>query len=120
LDSSQSTPTAAPAASASAAFDVETAAWFFTQSLDLFMVTDPTLRIAKVNPSWEKIFGWTAAELVGKHLFKFVHPDDLAHFQSSGMKAFAEGSADDTFRALTSSGEWRWLSGRAQTTRTGG
>jgi PAS domain S-box-containing protein len=103
----------------SPAFDLDTAAWFFAQSLDLFMVTDPTLHIAKVNPTWEKIFGWPAAELVGKHLFKFVHPDDLAHFQISGMKALTEGSAEDTFRALTSSGEWRWLSGRAQTTTDG-
>ncbi len=100
-------------------FDADTAVWFFDQSLDLFMVTDPTLHIAKVNQSWEKVFGWPAAELVGKHLFKFVHPDDLAHFQISGMKALAEGSAEDTFRTLTSSGEWRWLSGRAQTTKDG-
>ena len=113
---SQSSPSLS---SGPAAFDVDTAAWFFAQSLDLFMVTDPTLRIAKVNPEWEKVFGWTAAELVGEHLFKYVHPDDLAHFQISGMKAFAEGSAEDTFRALTSSGEWRWLSGRAQTTKDG-
>jgi PAS domain S-box-containing protein len=98
---------------------VDTAAWFFAQSLDLYMVTDPTLRIAKVNPRWEELFGWPAAELLGKHLFKFVHPDDLEHFQIAGMKAFAEGSAEDTFRALTSSGEWRWLSGRAQTTKDG-
>ena len=53
------------------------AAVFFAQSLDLFMVTDNTLRIVKVNPAWTKTMGWPAADLVGKHIFKFVHPDDL-------------------------------------------
>ena len=106
-------------AAASFDFDVETAAWFFAQSVDLFMVTDPTLRIVKVNPAWEKVFGWPSTELIGKHLFKFVHPDDLGHFQMSGMKAFADGSAEDTFRAKTIAGDWRWLSGRAQVTNKG-
>jgi len=115
LDSS---PTSTPAASS--AFDVETAAWFFAQSLDLFMVTDNTLRITKVNPAWTKTMGWPAADLLGKHLFKFVHPDDLEHFQISGLKAFAEGSAEDTFRALTLDGQWRWLAGRAQAATGGG
>ena len=100
-------------------FDVETAAWFLDQSLDLFMVIDPSLRIVKVNPSWEKVFGWRARDMLGKHLFQFVHPDDVEHFQASGLKAFAEGSAEDTFRARSRSGEWRWLSGRAQVTKAG-
>ena len=113
-----SSPT--PTRAASSAFDVETATWFFAESLDLFMVTDNTLRIVKVNPAWTKTMGWPAADLVGKHIFKFVHPDDLEHFQQSGLKAFAEGSAEDTFRALSRDGTWRWLAGRAQAASDGG
>ncbi len=115
MDSSQTSPTAA-----SSAFDVETVAQFFAQSLDLFIVTDNTLRITKVNPAWEKTMGWPASAVLGEHLSKFVHPDDLHHFQLSGLKAFAEGSAEDTFRALAKDGQWRWLAGRAQAVAGGG
>lgn len=40
-------------------------------------IVDLEGRWREVNPAFEKIFGYAAAELVGRPVFDFTHPDDL-------------------------------------------
>ena len=49
---------------------------------------DPQFRITRWAGQAEKMFGWTAAEVVGRHFrdFPFVHPDDLAKVNIVGAR----------------------------------
>jgi len=49
---------------------------FFSLDLDLFCITDAEYRFLRVNPTWERTFGFFGAELIGTSLLDFVHPDD--------------------------------------------
>ncbi len=47
-------------------------------SKDLMVVTGPDGTVAAVNPAWTDLLGWPAADLVGRSVLDFVHPDDRA------------------------------------------
>jgi PAS domain S-box-containing protein len=96
------------------AFDADTAAWFFAQSLDLFVVTDKAANIAQINPAWTSAMGWAPEDLAGRNFYDIVHPDDVQTLRTTGLKARAEGSAQAAFRVKTGAGDWRWLAGRSQ------
>lgn len=51
---------------------------FFNLSSDLFMITDNTGIILKVNSEWESILGYSPSEMEGKSYTDFVHPDDVS------------------------------------------
>src|SRR5579875_3065002 len=95
-------------------FDDDTAAWFFAQSLDLFIVSDVGSIIQKVNPAWRTQFGWTAEEMVGRSLYDFVHPEDAPTLRAGGARVRELGAGEATIRVRTKDGGWRWLAGRAQ------
>jgi PAS domain S-box-containing protein len=95
-------------------FDVDTAAWFFAESLDLFLITDQSASIVQANPAWLSTTGWTHDQLVGRHLYDFIHADDVAALREAGARVRAEGSAQGVYRFKTSEGDWCWLSGRSQ------
>ncbi|MCW3107751.1 MAG: multi-sensor signal transduction histidine kinase [Segetibacter sp.] len=46
-------------------------------SLDVICVIDGEGRLTKIGSACEKLFGYTSAELIGKKLIEFVHPDDI-------------------------------------------
>nr|WP_277818398.1 PAS domain S-box protein [Gemmobacter straminiformis] len=50
---------------------------FFEASADMLCIGDMQGYVHAVNPAWEPILGWTPAEVVGRPLSDFVHPDDL-------------------------------------------
>ena len=61
------------------AFDDELArenAEFFEMSLDLLCVAGFDGFWKRLNPSWTRVLGWTAEELMSRPLIEFVHPDD--------------------------------------------
>jgi PAS domain S-box-containing protein len=45
-------------------------------ALDIVMILDPDITIAYVSPSVEKVLGYAVADLVGKNMVEFIHPDD--------------------------------------------
>ncbi len=49
---------------------------FFEVALEMLCVTDQRGALRRVNPSWERVLGFTPAELMAKPLFDFVHLDD--------------------------------------------
>jgi PAS domain S-box-containing protein len=48
----------------------------FDLALDMFATADARGRFTELNPSWERILGWTRAELMAVPLIEFVHHDD--------------------------------------------
>lgn len=51
---------------------------FFKQSNDLLAIANFEGYFTELNPVWEKVFGFTVAELTSNPFLSFVHPDDIA------------------------------------------
>ena len=76
-------PSDGPPAMAPAAPDLDT---FFAVSLDLMVIRDAGFRIVKANPAWERVLGWSVAELEGQPMLSFIHPDDAAPSQGEMVR----------------------------------
>jgi PAS domain S-box-containing protein len=108
-----------PSSAGSSAFDADTAAWFFAQSLDLFLVTEEDGTIVQVNPAWSRVMGWAPERLIGHRLYEFLHPDEIETLRVDAAKARQEGVAQGVFRIRDSAGDWRWVSGRSHCAENG-
>ncbi len=51
---------------------------FFETAADMLCIADLDGFIREANPSWERVLGWSPAELSGRPYLDFVHPDDVA------------------------------------------
>jgi PAS domain S-box-containing protein len=64
-----------------------------------------------VNPSWERVLGYSREELLGRSFLEFLHPDD----RDSSLKPFEEARKGVRIhgfenRYLHRDGGWRWFS----------
>ncbi len=89
--------------------------WRLSQDLMCVVRDGPTVVLLAVNPAWERILGWTEAELVGRSAIDFVHPDDmtLARATRPYTEAFLpDGNAFRRYenRYRHKDGSWRWIS----------
>ncbi|HNW99988.1 MAG TPA: PAS domain S-box protein [Candidatus Cloacimonadota bacterium] len=50
---------------------------FFKLAIDLMCIADINGRFHRLNPAWEKTFGYSLAELLNTNFLDLVHPDDL-------------------------------------------
>lgn len=50
---------------------------FFENSLDMLCIANTNGEFLKLNPEWEKVLGYSVAELENKQFLDFVHPDDI-------------------------------------------
>ncbi|HSO37359.1 MAG TPA: ATP-binding protein, partial [Labilithrix sp.] len=83
----------------------------FELSVDLMGAATPDGYFRRVNPAFERTFGWTAAELCARPINDFVHPDDVAATDAQRAGIAAGGSLskfEQRFRARD--GTYRWLS----------
>jgi PAS domain S-box-containing protein len=88
---------------------------YFTSSPDLLCIVDPGGRFVQLNPEWEKVLGWTTAELEGKSLLDFVHPDDQHASLPFGADLDAqEGVVTFENRFRCRDGNFRWIEWRAR------
>jgi PAS domain S-box-containing protein len=87
---------------------------FFSMSLDLLCIADLEGRFVRVNPVWEEVLGWTAADLTAVPYLDLVHPDDIASTARESAK-LAGGGITVGFenRYRTRDGAYRWLSWKA-------
>jgi PAS domain S-box-containing protein len=83
---------------------------FAGDARDLIAEISSDGRLLYVNPSVETSLGFTAAELTGRRVFEFVHPDDLPATLEFLQKARETGSAGRVIhRVRHRDGTWRWL-----------
>jgi diguanylate cyclase (GGDEF)-like protein/PAS domain S-box-containing protein len=58
-----------------------------------------------VNPAWERVLGWSPGEIVGKHAYELIHPDDVARSRELGLGEVA--NFENRYQAKD--GSWRTL-----------
>jgi PAS domain S-box-containing protein len=82
----------------------------FTLSPDMFAVIAFDGIFKTVNPSWERVTGWSTAELTSKPYIDFVHPDDRAATVVDSTK-LGGGATTVSFRNRyrLRDGSYRWL-----------
>jgi PAS domain S-box-containing protein len=82
----------------------------FTLSLDMLCIAGFDGYFKRLNPAWEKTLGRTAAELVSRPYFEFIHPDDLAATLQEAKKIDEGGQSvalENRFRCAD--GSYKWL-----------
>ncbi len=87
---------------------MEAADWFFANTLDVFLIVRDGV-IEQASPSLSNFLGWREDEGVGRLFSEFVHPRDMDAVLAAVDEVIAQGTAIYEHRALTRSGEWRWV-----------
>jgi PAS domain S-box-containing protein len=82
----------------------------FTLSRDLLIVVDADRRILSVNPSWERVLGYRAEQLIGRTVSELLHPGDT-DCTTKAIQAIADQdpSAQVENRYRHADGHWVWL-----------
>jgi PAS domain S-box-containing protein len=88
---------------------------FFRLSLNLLCITDMEGRFLRLNPSWGRVLGYSESEILGRRLFDFLHPDDLARTEEE-LRKLSQGvlTLDFQNRYQAQDGGYRWLRWTAQ------
>jgi PAS domain S-box-containing protein len=83
---------------------------FFNLSIDMLAIANFDGYFTRLNPSWEKVFGFTNAELMAQPYLDFVHPDDLDNTLAAA-RGVSVGEMVISFenRYLCKDGSYRWL-----------
>ena len=83
---------------------------FFNQSRDLLCVADFTGFFVRLNPSWERVLGFTREELLARPFLDSIHPDDRAASVEavSTLRTGADLIAFEN-RYACRDGTYRWL-----------
>ncbi|MGA2117582.1 MAG: response regulator [Bryobacteraceae bacterium] len=87
---------------------------FFALALDLLCISDLNGSMQRLNPSWEKMLGFSAAEICSKPWVEFVHPEDR-HLVREAYQHLNSGTAirNLELRFLSKDGSCKWLVGCA-------
>jgi rsbT co-antagonist protein RsbR len=84
---------------------------FFTTSLDMLATAGPDGHFAELNPVWERVLGYSIAELKASPFVDFIHPDDReATLAAAASLHGGEGNIvgfENRYRCK--SGEYKWL-----------
>ena len=86
---------------------------FFGTSLDLMLIEDTLAGGRVYNPAWERLMGWTSAELSTLPLAALVHPDEVQRFHELPQRA-----STLECRVRHKDGAWIWI-GWSTTTVSG-
>lgn len=84
---------------------------FFDLSLDLLTTVGFDGRFKRVNPSWERILGWTEAELLDRPYLEVIHPDDRERTTTETRRMAQDRAAvtDLEVRLTHRDGSHRWI-----------
>ena len=84
---------------------------FFMLSLDMLCIAGFDGYFKRVNPAWQRILGYTEAELLSRPFMDFVHPDDREATVAEVRKQVDQGQEVIYFenRYLHKDGTLRWL-----------
>src|SRR6185295_14445723 len=84
---------------------------FFTLSIDMLAIAGFDGIFRQLNPTWEKVLGFSEKELQSGNFINFVHPEDLEATQLSLRNILERdqpGSFENRYRCKD--GSYRWLS----------
>jgi PAS domain S-box-containing protein len=83
---------------------------FWQLSSDIMVVVRPDGIMTAVNPAWTVALGWTEQDLVGRHFFTIVHPDDVEKTDRA-RKRLADGNVLMRYdnRIRHRDGSYRWI-----------
>jgi PAS domain S-box-containing protein len=83
---------------------------FFTLSVEMLGIADFDGKLLQLNPSWERVLGFSADELCQKSGFDLVHPDDLPAMREQ-MRQLQQKDSTASFegRYCCKDGSVRWL-----------
>ena len=83
---------------------------FFALTNDLLCVARSDGYFVRVNPAFERVLGYTAAELTSRSFLDLVHPDDVDATLAE-LEGLARGAKSIAFenRYRRRDGEYRWL-----------
>jgi PAS domain S-box-containing protein len=89
---------------------------FFALSLDLLAVAGFDGYLKRVNPAWERVSGYTTAELTSRPYLEFIHPDDRERTAAEAARLAETGAEtiDFELRLVTRDGDERWILFSAQ------
>jgi len=87
---------------------------YFTHTLDLLSIADTAGHFRRLNKEWESALGYSLAEMEGKHLLDFVHPDDMETSRKA-MSELGQGKQvlQFTNRYRHKDGSYRWIEWRS-------
>jgi serine/threonine-protein kinase len=88
---------------------------FFALSLDMLCIGGFDGYFKRLNPTWERVLGFTADELLAEPFLSFVHPEDVERTRSAAQLV-AMGTQTATFenRYRCKDGAYKWLSWTAR------
>jgi PAS domain S-box-containing protein len=90
---------------------------FIDLSIDMFCIAGFDGFFKNLNPSWQKILGFTTEELKAKPYVEFIHPDDrLATATEASRLENPEVTSAFENRYLCKDGSYKWLSWNAVST----
>ena len=90
------------------------ARWFFDNSLDMFAVVDREGRFTEINDAWERVTGWTRADLVGTSIFDLLHEDSYEEARDSRRRMKRDGHTVNQLKIRCKDGRWMWIQGRSR------
>ncbi|MDO8295747.1 MAG: PAS domain-containing protein [Caulobacter sp.] len=90
------------------------ARWFFDNALDMFAVVNREGQFKEINDAWERVTGWTRADLVGTSIFDLLHEDSFEEARDSRRRMKRDGQTVNQLRIRRKNGEWMWIQGRSR------
>jgi PAS domain S-box-containing protein len=97
-----------------AADKAEMAKWLFENSRDLMQVVSPAGVLLQVNRAWTEFTGLSEQELIGRSVFDFCHPDEVAGIRSRAASTKPGDVSEAEVRLRDRDGNWRWVAARRQ------
>jgi diguanylate cyclase (GGDEF)-like protein/PAS domain S-box-containing protein len=75
------------------------------------VLIEPSATVLYASASLQTVFAYDSAELIGRSLWDFVHPDDADLVRAALEQTLAApgASATVTFRFVDAEADWRWL-----------
>lgn len=81
----------------------------FENANDLIAILDDNFTHEYINKHYTDVLGYTREELINKHPFEYVHPEDLKEAHRTTLKGINEGEAKTELRYIAKNGDSYWF-----------